>query len=164
MKKVFNFIKDAKIEFGLAVISTLCMIFIMFVNVVTRYIFGFSFSWGDEAVRYFNLVAAFMGISACFKSNTHISIDVVVENLVPEKGRKYFRFISYIFSLIFCIMICYYGLILATRQFKMGQASTAMGIPMFILYSILPVSMIFSSIQILIKIFYEKAYLKNPAQ
>lgn len=164
MKKVFNFIKDAKIEYVLAVISTLCMIFIMFINVVTRYLFGFSFSWGDEAVRYFNLVAAFTGISACFKYNTHISIDVFVENAIPEKARKYFRLISYIFSLIFCIMICYFGFILATRQFKMGQASTAMGIPMFILYSILPLSMIFSSIQILIKIFYEKAYLKNPAQ
>jgi TRAP-type C4-dicarboxylate transport system permease small subunit len=46
----------------------------------------------------------------------------------------------------------------------MGQESTALGIPMFVLYSIIPVSMILSSIQILIKIFYEKAYLKSPAQ
>lgn len=163
MKKIINFIASAKIEYILAVISTLSMITIMFTNVVTRYIFNFTFSWGDEAVRYFNLVAAFSAISACFKSGTHISIDVFVENIIPDNLRKYFRLISYILSLVFCIMICYFGFILTKNQFRMGQESTALGIPMFVLYSIIPVSMILSSIQILIKIFYEKAYLKSPA-
>lgn len=164
MKKLFNLIVSAKIEYVLAVISTLSMIFIMFINVVTRYIFNFSFSWGDEAVRYFNLIAAFAAISACYKSDTHISIDVFVEKLIPYKSRKYFRLISYILSLIFCIMICYFGAILVKNQLKMGQTSTAMSIPMFALYAIIPVSMLFSSIQILIKIFHEKAHLNDPAQ
>jgi C4-dicarboxylate transporter DctQ subunit len=164
VKKIINFISSAKIEYVLAVISTLSMIIIMFTNVVTRYLFNFTFSWGDEAVRYFNLVAAFAAISACFKCGTHISIDVFVENIIPTNLRKYFRFISYILSLIFCIMICYFGFVLTKNQFKMGQESTALGIPMFVLYAIIPVSMILSSIQILIKIFYEKAYLKDSAQ
>jgi len=164
MKKIINFIASAKIEYILAVVSTLSMILIMFINVVTRYLFNFSFSWGDEAVRYFNLVAAFAAISVCFKGNTHISIDVFVEQLIPHKARKYFRLISYILTLIFCLMICYFGFILVKNQFRMGQTSTALSIPMFVLYAIIPISMIFSSIQILIKILYEKAYLKDPVQ
>lgn len=164
MKKIFNLISNAKIEYVLAVTSTLCMIFIMFLNVVTRYIFNFSFSWGDESVRYLNLVAAFTAISACLKSDTHISIDVFVEKLIPHNLRKYFRLISYVLSLSFCIMVCYFGLKLAGNQFRMGQTSTALSIPMYLLYAIIPVSMVFGSIQILIKIFYEKAYLKDPAQ
>ena len=164
MKKIFNLIADAKIEYVLAVTSTLCMIAIMFINVVTRYLLNFSFSWGDESVRYFNLVAAFAAISACFKSDTHISIDVFVEKFIPYNSRKYFRLISYILSLAFCVLICYFGLKLVGNQLKMGQTSTALSIPMYILYAIIPVSMIFSSIQILIKIFYEKAYLNDPAQ
>lgn len=161
MKKVISFIANSRLEYLITIISTLAMIIIMFINVVTRYLLNFSFSWGDEAVRYFNLVAAFAAISVCFKSNSHISIDVFVEQIIPHKSRKYFRLISYILTLVFCVLICYFGLILVINQIKMGQKSTAMGIPMFALYAIIPISMVFSSIQILIKIFYEKAYLED---
>jgi len=164
MKKVLDFITSTKIEFALAVVGTLSMILIMFMNVVTRYMLNFTFSWSDEAIRYFNLIAAFAAISACFKSDTHIKIDVFVENIIPHKARKYFRLISYVFTLIFCMMIGYYGFILVSSQYKMGQVSTALGIPMFALYAIIPIGMVFSSIQILFKIFKDKAYLNDPAQ
>lgn len=163
MRKIISFFADSKIEYNLAVISTLSMIIIMFVNVVTRYLFHFSFSWGDEIVRYLNLLAAFTAISACFNSNSHISIDVFVEKVLPRKSIKYFRLIAYILTLLFCLMIFYFGSILVGNQFKMGQKSTALGIPMYILYAIIPISMLFSSIQVLIKIFHEKAYLKTPS-
>lgn len=159
MKKVISFFTNSQLEYILAVTSTLGMIFIMFINVVTRYALNFSFSWGDEAVRYLNLVAAFTAVSVCFKSGDHISIDVFVEHVIPLKFRKYFRLISYVLSLIFCAMICYFGFILTSNQLRMGQTSTALGIPMYVLYSIIPISMIFSIIQILNKIFSEKAYL-----
>lgn len=164
MKKILNYILEAKIEYVLAVICTLSMIWIMFINVVTRYGFNFTFSWGDEAVRYLNLVAAFTAISACFKSDTHIAIDVFVENVIPHNARKYFRLLSYILSLIFCLAIGYFGLQLAGRQFKLGQSSTALGIPMFLLYSIIPFGMLLSGLQLINKIFVEKAYMKDPGQ
>lgn len=163
MKKIFDFIVSTKIEFALAVVGTLSVIAFMFLNVITRYAFNFSFGWVDEIIRYLNLIAAFAAISACFKSDTHIKIDVFVENIIPHKARKYFRLLSRCLVLIFCMMIGYYGFTLVLNLYKMGQVSTALGIPMFALYAIIPIGMTLSSIHILYKIFTDKAYLNDPA-
>lgn len=160
MKRIFNFIYDVKLERFVATWCTLLMIGIMFMNVVLRFGFEFAFNWGDEIVRYLNLYAAFFAISAAYKYSGHIAIDTVVEQLIPKKFKKFFRLGSEIMSLLFCLFCLWFGVVLTLKLMATGQGSPGMGIPMFLIYMVIPIGMILSSIQIVIRIFYDKCYLE----
>ena len=57
---------------------------ILFIQVITRYLFAYSFSWGEQLVRIFFVWVTMMGISLCGKYGMHITIDAL--NLVlPAK-------------------------------------------------------------------------------
>lgn len=161
MKRIFNFIYDVKLERFVATWCTLLMIGIMFMNVVLRFGFEFAFNWGDEIVRYLNLYAAFFAISAAYKYSGHIAIDTVVEQIIPLKFKKFFRLGSEIMSLLFCLFCLWFGVILTLKLLATGQGSPGMGIPMFLIYMVIPIGMALSSIQIVIRIFYDKSYLEK---
>ena len=159
MKKVFDFIYNVRLERFVATWFSLLVVAIMFMNVVLRFGFHFAFNWGDEIVRYLNLYAAFFAISAAFKYGGHIAINVVVENIIPHKLRKYFRLFAEIICLVFCLFVAFYGIQLVGMLAGTGQTSPALHLPMYLLYMVIPIGMILSSIQILIRIFYEKSSL-----
>lgn len=163
MKKVLNIFYEARIEYFVASYFTLLMIAIMCMNVVLRYGFNFAFGWGDEIVRYLNLYAAFFGISAGMKYGIHIGITAFVDTVIPKVVRKYVRLFAELVLLVFCLTIVYCGFILTYKQFMMHQISPALQIPMYIMYAVIPVGMIFTSIQCLIKIFGIKDW-KNDAE
>lgn len=160
MKTIFNCIYNVKLERFVATWCTLFMIVIMFMNVVLRYGFNFAFNWGDEIVRYLNIYAAFFAISAAYKNNGHIAIDTVVEQLIPKKLKKFFRLASEIVSLLFCLFCLWFGVVLTLKLLGTGQQSPGLGVPMFLMYMVIPLGMALSSIQIIIRIFYDKSYLE----
>ena len=49
---------------------------ILFVQVVSRYLFAYSFSWAEQLVRIFFVWVTLMGISLAGKYSMHICIDV----------------------------------------------------------------------------------------
>lgn len=157
MQRIIEFIVKAKIEKFIASTCTIAMIVIMFMNVVLRVVFNFAFNWGDEIVRYLCLFATFFAISATFTKGDHISINVIVENMLPSLRPK-LRFLADLASLLFSLSMVCFGLILATKLMKSGQASPALGIPMYLLYMVVPVGMFLSSIQMLIRLFYSRSY------
>ncbi len=73
-EEIFDFFYNVKQEYFIASYFTLAMIFIMVVNVITRYVLNFSFGWSDEIVRYLNLFAAYFGISAGMSQGIHIGL------------------------------------------------------------------------------------------
>ncbi|WMJ85180.1 TRAP transporter small permease [Oscillospiraceae bacterium MB24-C1] len=131
----------------------------MTMNVVLRYVFGFSFNWGDEILRYMCVYMAFLGTAAGWRYGTHIGVTIFVEKLFPEKTRKYFRLLADIISITFMALIAHYGYILVEKVARSHQASAALRVPMYMIYSIIPVCAVFSILQILLQIFKHKTYL-----
>lgn len=158
-KKIFNFFYEVRLERTIASIFSLLVILIMFMNVVLRFGFHFAFNWGEEIIRYLNFFAACFAISAGFQCGKHISITVVTEHVLPERFRKYMRLAADIMSLIFMLFLVYFGFILVGKLHMSGQTSSALHIPMYLLYAGIPICGILSSIQILFKIFIDKSYL-----
>lgn len=63
---------EERIIFGLMSAS----LAILFIQVITRYFFSYSFSWAEQLVRIFFVWVTLMGISLAGKYGMHISIDV----------------------------------------------------------------------------------------
>ena len=159
MKAILDFIDRTPVTKLLSSILIMAMAVIMVMNVVLRYCFHFSFNWGDEILRYMCVYMSFLGIAAGFRYGTHIGVSVFVEKFFPEKSRKFFRILSDLITIAFLILLVWFGFVLAQRIISSGQVSAALKIPMYLIYGIVPVTSVFSIIQMLLQIFRHKSYL-----
>ena len=49
----------------------------VFILVVSRYVFSYSFAWIEELTRYLMIWAAYLGAAALFKDDEHIRMDLL---------------------------------------------------------------------------------------
>lgn len=161
MKHVIDFVDKTRFTKFCASILMMCLAVIMTMNVILRYVFGFSFNWGDEILRYMCVYMAFFGMAAGWRYGIHIGVTIFVEKLFPEKIRKFLRLAADIVSIAFMVLIAYYGYILVEKVAKSHQASAALRVPMYMIYGIIPICAVFSILQILLQIFKYKSYLTS---
>ncbi|MDN5300907.1 MAG: C4-dicarboxylate transporter, DctQ subunit [Thermoanaerobacteraceae bacterium] len=141
--------------------GVLLITMILFVNTFLRYIFHVSFSWGDELSRYINMWIVFIGVSAGVREGAHIGISAFVDFCFKGKAKNYVSIISDIISIVFCILISYYGYQLTIKQFQMKQMSPALGWPIGIVYASIPFGMIISVIRYIQKITFQVKMINN---
>lgn len=158
MKKIIEFIYKTPITKVLAGSLMIAMALVMTMNVITRYVFDFSFNWSDEIMRFMNVYMGFIAVAAGWRYGKHISITVITEHIIPEPARKFFRLLSDVSSILFMGFLTYYGFVLAQKIMTSRQISAAMRIPMWAVYGIAPLCGILSILHILLTIFYGKTY------
>ncbi len=108
----------------------------LFVNVVLRYGFNYSLAWSEELIRHVIIYTTFIGCGVAIKERKMIRIDASVQ-LLP-KLKVPLTFFSNIVTIIFAIMMIYYGWLMAALQYRTAQKTIIMQIPYVILYAILP--------------------------
>lgn len=162
MKKIIDFFDKTPVTKLISSFLIMAMAVIMTMNVILRYCFHFSFNWGDEILRYMCVYMAFLGTAAAFHTpGVHVAVTLFVEKLLPEKFRKYARLLSDLLTIMFLIMITYFGFVLCSRIMSSGQKSAALRVPMWLIYGVVPVSAILSIVQMLLQIFKHKTYTKE---
>ena len=135
----------------------------MFCNVVLRYGFNYSLAWSEELVRDVIIYTTLIGCSTAIKDRSMIKIDALVQ-IVPALKTPLVVF-SNIVTLIFSVMMVYYGWQMASLQLMTNQKTIILEIPLVYLYSILPlmgVMMFLRTIQISYKDIQD--YLKTKGQ
>ncbi|MBN2706384.1 MAG: TRAP transporter small permease [Deltaproteobacteria bacterium] len=108
----------------------------LFVNVVLRYTIHYSLAWSEELIREIIIFTTFIGCSAALKNRSMIRIDALPQIFpVLKKPLDYF---SNICTLGYSILIFYLGWQMAALQVATHQKTIILGIPLVLLYSILP--------------------------
>lgn len=131
-------------------ISVFVALISLFVNVVLRYGFNYALAWSEELVRLVIIYTTLIGCSAAVKNRSMIKIDASVQ-LLP-KLKMPLTFFSHIVTIIFTILIIYYGVKMAILQVETEQTTIIMQIPLVYLYSVLPmmgIMMFIRTIQIM---------------
>jgi TRAP-type C4-dicarboxylate transport system permease small subunit len=108
----------------------------LFFNVVLRYGFNYTLAWSEELVREVIIYTTFIGCSAAIKNRSMIKIDASVQ-LFP-KLKLPLTFFSNLVTLIFSVIMIYYGWMMALLQVKTHQKTIILQIPLVYLYAILP--------------------------
>jgi len=108
----------------------------LFFNVILRYGFNYSLAWSEELVRNVIIYTTLIGCSTAIKDRSMIKIDALVQ-LVPKLKIPLSHF-SNIVTLIFSMMMIYYGWQMAELQVVTNQKTIIMQIPLVYLFSILP--------------------------
>lgn len=104
----------------------LVMVVIVFAQVVLRYAFDISLSWGAELSQYGMVWLCFLGAALAVKERDHMRVDYFI-NLLP---RSFEPFVHIFLNLILIAFVAYlsYSSIPITRAF-MQDVTPGLGIP-----------------------------------
>ena len=141
-----------KLEENIVGIATLLMVLIIFINVVLRNFASTSLSWGNEASSYLNIIAVYLAVGAGFKFGDHVGVSVFVDYVFPKKWRKGLDVITELVNLAFCGMCVVFAIRMMMLQAQMGQVSAVLRMPLWIIYGVIMVGMIFACVRIIMNI------------
>lgn len=136
-------------EIGICLAAMVLMMLITFVQVICRYGFGFSFSWAEEVCRILLVWVTFGGSAYAFKVGAHIGVEAIV-NVLPPKIKLVVVCLSRLITLIFFVIVAYYGTIFTMNQLAIGQLTPALRMPVAVGYIAVPIG----SVLVLLRLLY----------
>lgn len=121
-------LEETLMVFLLVLIST-----VMLLQVIMRYVFNNSLSWPEEFSRYCYVWSAFLSLGLTVRYGNMLRVSVVMD-LMPKALRSIIKLITQIIVTVFFAVFFYNSLNVVESIRKMGQTSTAMGWPMYLVY------------------------------
>lgn len=133
MKRLKGILK--KVEESILILCFSVMGLVLFLQVVMRFVFNMPLSWVEELARYLQIWITFLGIGYGVRTGSHISMDLVSGKLNDKAKYAVSMFCDIACIWAFCILFK------TSFTFLAGQnvLSTAMHIPMQIVYAIIPI-------------------------
>ena len=125
---------DENLEEVLLILLLICMVCIMGLQVVMRYVFNQSLSWSEELTQYMFVWATFISVSYCVKKRISIKIQQLID-AVPEMWQTGLRFFRHTIVFIFCIIMIPYAWEYVQQAVDSQATSAALGIPMYFIQS-----------------------------
>jgi C4-dicarboxylate transporter, DctQ subunit len=111
--------------------------FLITLQVVLRYLFNYSISWGEELTRYAIVWMSFVGAGMGIRRGAHICVDLLIVFL-PERWKRALTSLMAIVGAGFGMAIFVTGCKLVYSGIERGQVSPAMEVPIFIVYLAVP--------------------------
>jgi len=126
MEKTFAFLSMAGI--GL-------MLIIIFLQVISRYFFGYTASYSEELSRYLFVWVTFLSLPVVSRQGGHMVVGLLLERFTGEKLRR-LKIAGCICSMAFLAIMVWQGIRMV--QLSVWQTSPAMEIPMSYMYISIP--------------------------
>jgi TRAP-type C4-dicarboxylate transport system permease small subunit len=130
---------DTTLKWGL-VLLMLAMVIDVSWQVMSRYLLQKPSSYTEEIARFLLIWISFLGASYAYRQQQHLGIDLLTAKLEGNK-KRWASLFSYGVCGVFALLVLSYGgsqLVLLTLELQ--QVSGALGLPMFYIYSVIPLS------------------------
>ena len=141
--KIFDYFEET-----LIILMMSYMAIMNFLNVVFRYCFASSFSFTEELTVTVFVWVTMLGVAAGFKRYAHLGMSFVVD-LFHGKVKAMFALFGVVCSLIFMILVFYFGIVMVQGQLAMGSTTPVLRMPQAVQGLSMPVGAIFVIIRIL---------------
>lgn len=122
------------IGLGMAAAATL-----IFLQVVLRYGFSIGIPWAEEVTVYATVWVTFTAASAAVGSNNHLTLDVR-ELVLAGRGLRWVERLASLIGLAYGVILAVVGVQLAWHAHRFGQFSSALQLPIWIVYLVIPLS------------------------
>jgi TRAP-type C4-dicarboxylate transport system permease small subunit len=145
-----------RIEEYIGIFFLFVMLFLMTYQVVARFVFSSGNTWSEELSRYTYIWFTLLTVSLAVLNNAHIRIEAAIA-VFPVKWRPKFMGLGMVILICYCIFIVVFGTTMVRRNIRMGNVSLGLQLPMYIVYSIVPIShvlIIIRCVQRMIAVFY----------
>lgn len=124
----------------LAVLSTGIMWLVMCYAVFMRYVLSDAPVWSDELCRYCLVWMSFYGGAVALRRRSLANMNLLV-NLFPPKTRKWINVVVSIICLVLLIAFTVWSVQMVSARSIQIQQSPAMGLPLPLVYSCLPIGL-----------------------
>lgn len=154
---------DANAERVLAASLLAFIVLLISFNVVMRYIFNASLSWGEELTLWVFVWFIWLAVSYGFKKREHIRI-MILRGLLPERQQLYLDLIVDLLILAFMAVLIAECVQLLQLPFVAKQKSVVLQLPIPILYASAPIGATLSSIRVIQHMHQTGKLLRAPLQ
>ncbi len=148
-----------KIVQGILIFLTSFTIFagvlLAFINVAVRFIFDKSIEWAFELTSYLFIYSALFAAAYLFRKGAHIKVTIILDKF-PNILAKIVIILVDLLNLLYLLIIAYFSYVyifdpeLGVKA--SGEVSVDLGVKMWIIYLILPISAIFGILMVLFKL------------
>lgn len=142
-------------ENTIIVAGLLSVAFVLFFNVVLRFVFKSGVVWAEEYARYAIIWIVMAGSGAAVRENKHMSITALIDVTKNKKFHFIINMFVLIVSLAFSIFLIYTGIRLTGSMISNNQLTPALEIPLWWIYISIPIGGLLMSIRF-IQSFFEQ--------
>ncbi|WP_108663226.1 TRAP transporter small permease [Acuticoccus kandeliae] len=104
-----------------------------------RYVFNAPIEWGEEAALLLVVWGVMIGFAIGVREGSHISLHVLYDAL-NARGRRILDIVASVIGAGCGLFLVYGGVELVRVNHKLGRAALGTGLPMWLVYAIIPVS------------------------
>lgn len=143
---------DKNLEEFIMCVLLVVLTCIMMLQVILRYVFKSPLAWAEEACRYCFIYSIMLATAYCTRRGTMLRVDVVI-NLFPKKAALVLDMFAQTLAIAFCIIMLRPAWNVMQSAYQLGNVSSALELPMWILYSSAPIGFalgIIRGIQVLV--------------
>jgi TRAP-type C4-dicarboxylate transport system permease small subunit len=110
-----------------------------FVNVVTRKVFAHPFSWSDELVGFLGVWVVYLPLVMLEQSNSHLRVTVLYDYF-SKKVKWWIDRLQEVLVVLLLGYFVYLGTGVVQMNAELHIVSPTLGLPLALLYAIVPVS------------------------
>lgn len=138
----------------IAVILTIAMTVVVFLQVTNRYIFNNPLSWTEEVARFLFVWITFLGAFIALKSKAHIGVNSFVA-LFSTRTRTILENVVIFLTIVYLLFLIQVGLRIVHET--ADSVSPALNIPYAYLYASIPVSAILMVSHLAVQLFQSRS-------
>lgn len=138
------------IEEKFLVYSFLFTVLMVFIQIVMRYVFNSSLSWSEELCRYLFICQCWISVSYAERTEKHIRI-CVLTNRLGLKARLVIEYVVILLTVAIAVFLVFYGVRMVLFLIGAHTSSTALHIPMWIIYTAMPLGCAMYSVRLIRK-------------
>lgn len=131
---------DEHLEEFFMIIFLIILSCIMMLQVILRYFFKAPLTWAEEACRYCFVYSVMLATGYCIRKGSMLKVDVVI-NMFPPIVAKVLDLVAQVMAIVFCIIMLKPAWNVMMSAYNIGNTSSGMKLPMWILYTSAPVGM-----------------------
>ncbi len=124
--------------YWLSVAAMATMLALIFLQVVTRYVFGFTFDWSEEVARFLFVWVVFLGSALIMGETGHLAVRFLPDALSGKLAGLILESAINLLSYVFIYLLVFQGGKMMTAM--SFQTTPALGISVSWIYATLPVS------------------------
>ncbi|MCJ7833121.1 MAG: TRAP transporter small permease [Deltaproteobacteria bacterium] len=138
----FNRLEEILLGFFL-----ILMVLLGFIQILFRNVISVGLYWIDPLLRHSVLWVALLGASAATREDRHISIDLLSARLGP-RTRYWVQAVIHLFAGVVCFLLILPAIQFVQDEYAVGKI-LALGIPIWVSQSIIPVMLVVLSLRFL---------------
>jgi TRAP-type C4-dicarboxylate transport system permease small subunit len=135
-------------------------------EVVRRYVFGWSFEWQQDAVTFFILSGVFLYFSVSQRRNAHLNVELLVsvlESLGPRAryAGEIVKIVALVVSFVFLVAVVWWGIPEVGDSLRYGSRTESLAFPMWPFLAALLIGFALMAVSMFFQIYREIQKLRG---